>query len=158
MGLGRCLEVDSIDWKIGWTLNNVVGVLRVTVTARISLVSQSLGLVLRSNALHGQPSDRFVSSDLNKRIGHGSEPVEISHHKQSGDAVKTISKLKEIARRSRPGEEGFDALGIVVIDFANDGRSATVVEDPPAPSAGNLYSYSSVMTIAHEFDARCSHI
>jgi hypothetical protein len=113
----------------------------------------AVGLVLVNIA------ERFVSSDLNRGLGPDSDPVEFSRHKQPADAVRTVSKLEEIARRSRPGEEGFDALGIVVIDFANDGSPAKLVTTPPAPPTGDLYSYASTITrIAHEYDARFSHI
>lgn len=104
-------------------------------------------------------AERFVSSDLNKGLGPDSEPVEISRHRQPEDATRTVAKLKEIARRSRPAEEGFDALGIVVINFPNDGSAVTVLTSPPAPPAGDLYSYASMITrIAHEYDARFSQI
>jgi hypothetical protein len=104
-------------------------------------------------------ASEFVSSDLNKRLGPEGVPDVVSTHRQPADAERVIGKLHEIARRSRPGEEGFDALGIVVIDFRNDGSRATLVTDPPAPPAGDLYSYVSTITrIAHEYDARFAHI
>jgi hypothetical protein len=104
-------------------------------------------------------ASEFVSSDLNKDLGPDGVPAAVSSHRQPSDAERVVGKLHEIARRSRPGEEGFDALGILVVDFRNDGSPATLVTDPPAPPVGDLYSYASTITrIAHEYDARFAHI
>ncbi len=104
-------------------------------------------------------ADDFVSSDRNKKLGPGGTPSDVSRHRQPQDAERVIGKLHEIARRSRPGEEGFDALGILVLDFHNDGTAARLVTGPPAPALGDLYSYASTITrIAHEYDARFAHI
>jgi hypothetical protein len=104
-------------------------------------------------------ASEFVSSDLNKKLGPDGVPDDVSSHRQPAAAERVVGKLHEIARRSRPGEEGFDALGILVIDFRNDRSPATLVADPPAPPAGDLYSYASTITrIAHEYDARFAHI
>jgi hypothetical protein len=113
----------------------------------------SVGLAMVNHA------PEFVSSDLNKGLGPDGVPDVVNTHRQPADAERVIGKLHEIARRSRPGEEGFDALGIVVIEFRNDGSPATLVTDPPAPPPGDLYSYTSTITrIAHEYDARFAHI
>jgi hypothetical protein len=104
-------------------------------------------------------ADIFVSSDRNKGLGPNGRPTQVSRHRQPKDAERVMGKLHEIARRSRPGEEGFDALGIVTIDFHNDGSSARLVTGPPSPPTGDLYSYASTVTrIAHEYDARFAHI
>lgn len=104
-------------------------------------------------------ADTFVSSDRNKNLGPSGTPTDVSRLRQPQDAERVIGKLHEIARRSRSAEEGFDALGILVIDFHNDGTAAKLITGPPAPPPGDLYSYASTITrIAHEYDARFAHL
>ncbi len=84
-------------------------------------------------------SSRFLSTDLNKRSIRD-DPV-WSSHPQPKFASIAIEKVRQVPRRMRPGEEGFDALGIVVIDFKNDGSDVHVVEAPPAPQSGDVDHY-----------------
>lgn len=169
----RALESvpDTLEGEVGALLIALEA--KATMTAHVRALPRLFDELTSSHAtVHGASNnalavglamvniaETFVSSDLNKGLGPDSEPVEVSHHRQPDDAIRTISKLKEIARRSRPGEEGFDALGIVVIDFPNDGSRPKILNTPPAPPAGDLYSYASTITrIAHEYDARFSQI
>jgi len=83
----------------------------------------------------------FVSPGKN-RVG---EPTVVSAHRQPNDTVRTIEKIREIPRRSHAGAEGFDAIGVVVIEMANDGRSVKVVEGEPAPQPGDVLYYAQMI-------------
>lgn len=85
-------------------------------------------------------SDTFISpgrndSDLSK------SPATISQHKQPRDAASVVEKLRELPRRARDGEEGYDAFAIMLVNCKNDGSPVTVVSDPPAPQPGDVYHY-----------------
>jgi hypothetical protein len=63
------------------------------------------------------------------------------------------AKIRELPRRTRPGEEGYDAIGIVVVHCRNDGTPVTVVTDPPAPPANDLFHYDAMIRRAlHQYD------
>jgi hypothetical protein len=85
--------------------------------------------------------------------------VGISHHDQPKDAQGIIDKLREMPRRSRSGEEGFDAFGVVLVDCRNDGSPVRLVETPPAPQPGDIYHYeSAVHRIAHSYEQKFGEI
>jgi hypothetical protein len=83
----------------------------------------------------------FVSPDLNK----GSGPTVVSAAKQPTSTVITMDKVKQLPRRSATGQTGYDAIGIVVIEARNDGGAIKLVADTPAPPAGDIYSYSTMI-------------
>lgn len=100
----------------------------------------------------------FLSPDLNKLGLAEARPV-LSRHKQPGDTNRVIEKLKELPRRTRPGEEGFDALGIVVLNCSNDGSNVELVTDPPALDSRDDYHYAqTVRRVANDFSYRFSSI
>ena len=84
----------------------------------------------------------FVSPDRNKHdLRHVAAVV--SEHRQPGDAEKIISGLRDLQRRATVADSGFDGLGVVVIDCANDGSPITLVtRHPPAPAAADDFDYS----------------
>ncbi len=83
----------------------------------------------------------FVSPDLNKHDLHVAQVV-VSSHRQPDDAVKVIDGLRDLQRRSSVNDSGFDGLGVVVIDCANDGRPvACVTKHPPAPARSDDFDY-----------------
>jgi hypothetical protein len=86
---------------------------------------------------------RYLSPDLNKK-NRKSDP-EWSTHKQPRDAQLAIDKIKQLPRRAKPGDSGYDALAIAVIDMTNDGSPVRLVFDPPAPQAGEIYCYASMI-------------
>jgi hypothetical protein len=88
-------------------------------------------------------ADNYLSPDLNKR-NRLSEP-EWSQHKQPRDAQLAIDKIKQLPRRSKVGDVGYDAVSIVVIDMANDGSPAELVAGPPAPPKGDIYYYENMI-------------
>ena len=86
----------------------------------------------------------FVSPTRNLRNLSSGSPI-VSKHAQPRDAERTIAKIQEIPRRANVGEVGFDALGIVLIELANDGTPVTLVQGPPAPSAADIFHYDQMI-------------
>ncbi|HEY8685861.1 MAG TPA: hypothetical protein VIO57_09675 [Chloroflexota bacterium] len=73
-------------------------------------------------------------------------PAVISHHRQPNDTARTIEKVKELPRRTKSGQDGFDAFGIVVLDFWNNvAHRPTVVNNPPAPDAADIFFYDQMI-------------
>lgn len=100
-------------------------------------------------------SPTFVSRDLNKPGGE----LVVSENPQPLSTARTVAKLREIPRRSRPGEEGFDGLGVVVVSCINDGTSVTLVETPPAPEPGDVLHYDAMMNrVANEYDVTLGNL
>ena len=71
--------------------------------------------------------------------------AEVTEHDQPKATLRTIEKVTEIRRRNRPSEQGFDAVGILLIDFKNDGAPCRIVATPPAPQAGDPLHYSAMI-------------
>ncbi|WP_048649063.1 hypothetical protein [Nitratireductor soli] len=88
-------------------------------------------------------SERYLSPDLNKK-NRATDP-EWSSHKQPRDAQLAIDKIKQLPRRSKVGDVGYDALSIVVVDMPNDGMPVELVENPPAPRQGEIYHYDTMI-------------
>jgi hypothetical protein len=62
--------------------------------------------------------------------------------------------MKEIPRRSKSSEVGFDGIGLSVIDLKNDGGPVSIVTTPPAPQHGDSFHYDSmIVRMANEYDA-----
>ncbi|WP_315737789.1 MULTISPECIES: hypothetical protein [unclassified Bradyrhizobium] len=88
-------------------------------------------------------AETYLSPDLNKKNRY-SDP-QWSHHKQPRDAELAIGKIKQLPRRSKAGDVGYDAIAIVVVDMANDGRPVELLEKDPAPQKGDIYHYESMI-------------
>jgi hypothetical protein len=86
----------------------------------------------------------FISSDRNKLDLTGHPPV-VTKHSQPKATERTLKKLQEIPRRTQPGVEGFDALGIVVLELKNDSSAVRIVTDPPAPSPADVWHYDQMI-------------
>lgn len=98
-------------------------------------------------------ADRYLSPDLNKH--NRLDQPEWSVHRQPRDAGLAVSKVKQLPRRSRPGDVGYDAFAIFVVDMANDGSAVTVVEREPSPPPGDIHSYVSMIDrLAHMYATR----
>jgi len=103
-------------------------------------------------------SESFVSSVTNNRA-LADNPVIWSKHRQPEDTLRVIDKVKEIPRRSKSSEVGFDGIGLSVLDFKNDGGPVTIVNDPPAPQHGDSFHYDSmIVRMANEYDATFANI
>jgi hypothetical protein len=94
-------------------------------------------------------ADAYLSPDLNKR--NRADTPEWSRHEQPRDAKLAIDKIRQLPRRAKLGDSGYDALAIVVINCRNDGSPVTIWEKPPAPPSGDIYFYGSMID-------RLSHI
>lgn len=89
-------------------------------------------------------SASFISPGRNKRNLAKSRPA-VTSHKQPEAAAGVIAKIREMHRRTRPQDEGFDAIGIVVIDAKNDGSPIQLVTLPPAPTSADDYHYDQMI-------------
>jgi hypothetical protein len=85
----------------------------------------------------------YVSPDLNRSKRAG--VPEWSRHDQPRDTDLVIDKVRQIPRRSKIGDGGYDALAISVIECVNDGRPVRLVNSPPAPQPGEIYHYASMI-------------
>ena len=98
-------------------------------------------------------ADEYLSPDMNK-ANRASAP-EWSRHNQPRDAQLAIDKVRQLPKRSKTGDTGYDALAIVLIDSSNDGSPVRLVEGPPAPQPGDIYNYSSMIErLAHIYATR----
>ncbi len=97
-------------------------------------------------------SPTFISPDRNKFDLRERAPV-VSQHRQPHWVQRTIDKLEDLPRKTRASEEGFDAFGIVVVDMANNGSPAEVVDAPPAPGAADVWHYDQMIRrLVHNYD------
>jgi len=85
----------------------------------------------------------FNSADRNKYNLTANPPFK-TIHRQPNATNRAIAKVLEIPRRARKGAEGFDALGIVVIEMANDG-SPVGVSMTPGITIPEPYTYDSMI-------------
>lgn len=104
-------------------------------------------------------STRFVSSVQNsERLSEGL-PARVSKHRQPSDTIRVLEKVAQIPRRSGKSGNGFDALGVTVLEFANDGGPVILVDTPPAPQPGSNFHYDSmIVRMANEYDATFARI
>jgi hypothetical protein len=72
-------------------------------------------------------------------------PAVVNAHRQPNCSKRVIEKIAELRRRTRPNEQGFDAVGILLIELKNDGSPCRVVTSPPAPQADELLHYSAMI-------------
>jgi hypothetical protein len=98
-------------------------------------------------------AQRYLSPDLNKK-NRASDP-EWSKHNQPRDARLAIDKARQLPRRSKTGDIGYDAIAIVVVDLVNDGSPVGLVTTSPAPPAGDIYHYASMIDrLGHVYATR----
>ncbi len=95
----------------------------------------------------------FISPDMNKFDLSKREP-HVNHHRQPADAQRVIDKVGEIRRRSGGSSVGFDAIGVMVVNIANDGTPVRVLDEPDPK-----FPYDAmVQRVAHEYAANFSKI
>lgn len=102
----------------------------------------------------------FYSSVRNsERMAAGQAPV-ATQHRQPADTQRVLDKVDQMPRRAGRNGNGFDAIGITVLDFANDFNSpVTIVNGPPAPQPGSNFNYDGmIVRMANEYDATFAHI
>ncbi|WP_201403329.1 hypothetical protein [Kaistia sp. 32K] len=88
-------------------------------------------------------ASQYLSPDLNKK-NRATDP-EWSKHDQPRDAGLAIGKIRQLPRRSKTGDTGYDALAISVVDCVNDGSPVRLVTSSPAPQSGDIYHYQSMI-------------
>ncbi|MFC9700330.1 hypothetical protein ACFTWD_06500 [Streptomyces sp. NPDC056943] len=81
-------------------------------------------------------------------------------HKQPHAMQRAIAQVADLPRRSHHSSQGFDGLGIVVVDMNNDGISpCKLVSTAPAPADDDVLHYDSMLQrMAHEYDSRFAMI
>ncbi len=103
-------------------------------------------------------ADEFASPVRNNRPLEGRAPL-LTPHRQPRDAERVLAKVAEIPRRSAMTENGFDAVGVTVLDLRNDGSRVTLVDQPPAPAPGDNFHYGSmIVRMANEYDTTFARI
>lgn len=100
-------------------------------------------------------ADEFVSSNpKNVMLRSMGQDPDVSVHRQPSDTRRVIDKLGEIPRRSSNSGNGFDAIGVSVLELRNDGSPVRLVEELPAPQPGDPFHYGSmIVRMANEYDA-----
>lgn len=97
-------------------------------------------------------ADRFVSSNpTNVMLRSRGRQPKVTTHRQPADTQRVLDKIAEIPRRSG---NGFDAIGVSVLELRNDGTPVELVEGVPAPQPGDPFHYGSmIVRMANEYDA-----
>jgi hypothetical protein len=101
----------------------------------------------------------FISPGRNTRLIMPDNPPVVNYHVQPRSTERTVAMLKEVRRRAGPGssQQGFDALGILLVEMANDGSPVELVSAPPAPEPGSSFSYEAMIRRAgHLYDVTFS--
>lgn len=100
----------------------------------------------------------FISPDINK-WPLTERPAEVSRHNQPRSVELILEGLRNLQRRAKVGDEGFDAIGVEVIDCKNDGTRVEVVDGAPAPSATDDFEYRRfVNRVAHLYSSRFASV
>lgn len=96
----------------------------------------------------------FISPDSNRRpLGADQPPPKVTVLRQPEATEFVVSKVSELPTRTRPGVEGYDAIGVVVVECPNDGSPITVTSGHPAPPPNDLFSYGSMIRrIVSQYD------
>lgn len=95
----------------------------------------------------------FRSPDMNK-FDLKKAQVNENQHRQPADAIRVIEKIREIRRRSGGSSVGFDAIGVMVVDMANDGSPMELLDQPDP-----VFPYERMLgRLAHEYAASFSKL
>ncbi|GAB3550867.1 hypothetical protein GCM10027404_18910 [Arthrobacter tumbae] len=100
-------------------------------------------------------SPTFLSSVTNK-FPLAQYPAILTKNKQPQSVQIVLDKIAELPRRSGTAGHGFDAIGVVVLEFVNDGGPVNVVSgQAPAPALGDPFHYGGmIVRMGHEYDSR----
>ncbi|WP_143500081.1 hypothetical protein [Pseudomonas sp. Irchel s3a10] len=101
----------------------------------------------------------FISTDRNE-FDLTKYPPNISTHKE-GQAEKVITGMREIQRRSRPSDTGFDGMGILLLNCRNDGITPVTVDtvEPRVLPLNDDFNYGRfIERLAHLYATRFSGI
>ncbi len=102
----------------------------------------------------------FYSSVVNAPLLQAGLPMSVTRHRQPQDVARVIDKVSQLPRRAGKSGDGFDAVGITVLEMVNDFVSpVTVLQAAPAPQPGSNFHYDGmIVRMANEYDATFSHI
>lgn len=105
-------------------------------------------------------SSDFYSSVINGPRLDAGLPMTLTTHRQPEAVSRVIDKVSQLPRRAGKLGDGFDAVGITVLEMVNDFVSpVTVVHNAPAPQPGSNFHYDGmIVRMANEYDATFSHI
>lgn len=100
---------------------------------------------------------RFVSPGhaQNARSLKEAEPF-YNTEPQPQATISVVEKVKELPRSSREGEQGFDALGVVLIECKNDGTEVKVLDRlSNGYQVDDIFRYETMIKrVAHIYAAR----
>jgi len=100
----------------------------------------------------------FISPPRN-RFNLRRKAARVSKHTQPHATLRAIDKMKEIPRRHHHGVDGFDAMGILVLNMTNDGGPVEIVTTSPAPAPSEVIHYDQmVRRIQSLYESRFSSI
>ncbi|MGE5597092.1 MAG: hypothetical protein ACM3S1_13795 [Hyphomicrobiales bacterium] len=85
-------------------------------------------------------SEEFISSDLNKQ---GTDIPDVVSTNQPHGPDRVLAKVREIPRRARSGQDGFDALGVVLLSMRNDGGPVRLVDGPA--NGADIFRYEQML-------------
>ena len=85
----------------------------------------------------------YLSPDLNK-ANRQANPI-WSQHKQPRDAGLAVEKARQLPRRAKVGDVGYDAFSIVIVDMSNDHSPVKLVTTAPAPQPGDIHDYNTML-------------
>jgi hypothetical protein len=88
-------------------------------------------------------SETFISPD--RKYDRATNAPAFTVHDQPRVTRRVIEKLREIPRRTKGTEEGFEAFGVVVVQMVNDGSPVRLLTTPPAPQPGDIFEYSAMI-------------
>lgn len=71
--------------------------------------------------------------------------VVMTVHDQPAVTGRVVGKISEMPRRTKLGDQGFDAVSIVVVECRNDVSPVRLVQKTPAPAAGDIYEYGAMI-------------
>jgi hypothetical protein len=112
----------------------------------------AIGFVQINSALN------FASSVMNNYPLVSNE-LRVTTHTQPKATLRVLTKIAELPRRSSTAGVGFDGIGVTVLDFSNQGGHVLIVNDSPAPQAGDAFHYDSMIArMANEYDSRFASI
>lgn len=97
-------------------------------------------------------ADTFVSPIINPQFPF-TGTAEVSHHHQPMDAQGAIDKVGQLPRRTGDEGEGYDGLGIILLDCPNDGVTPVTLASSPAVPSNYVYGRM-VTRVANEYDVR----
>ena len=89
-------------------------------------------------------ASRYLSPDLNKR-NRDTQP-EWCSHAQPRAAQLAVDKVRQLPRRAKVGDTGYDAFSIVVVNMVNDGSPVSVIGTSPAPQTGDIHHYDTMIS------------